>query len=340
LNAPPDPQLGAPVIDTALLRVLLEADGYLPAHALMARLGTDRPGVLHLEMDRLRAAGCELDENPQQGVSLLRAGLGCWADYLRATGDRRRLIEVYRRTTSTQDAARRLIKDRGADADGALVIADDQTAGRGRLGRRWVAPAGSALTFSRICRTAAPQDAQAVNRLTFATCVGVARALDHWLTPLNLRAEIKWPNDVLVAGKKIAGILVEVVHAGEAGHLAIIGVGLNVGLTPEQLPQDPDDPALRDRVTSLAMLQAGADRLTVLERTARAMDHALDRTDPQALLEHWRTRSTLIGRHVRLGCDGTDYDGEVVDLDPNLGLILRTSTGSLVHLPAATTTVL
>ncbi len=340
MNAPHDPQHADPVIHTGLLRALLEAECHLPAQSLMHTLGNVKAAVMQRELDRLCHADCELDTNPQQGVRLLRAGLGCWADYLQTLRDRPRIVEVYRQTVSTQDSARRLIAHRCALADGALVIADQTPAGRGRLGRRWIAPAGSALTFSRICRTAAPDDAQAVNRLTFATSVAVAQTLDHWLTPRGQQARIKWPNDILVGGKKIAGILVEVMHSEEAGHFAIIGVGLNVSLLPDQLPDDPNDPTLRERITSLAMLNIHADRLAVLGRLVGEVDHALDRADPDDLLKSWRSRSTLIGQHVSLQSDGRRYTGEVADLDPNLGLILRTSNGSMAHLPAATTTVL
>ncbi len=339
MTAPPDPQLGEPAIDTALLGRLLESQSPLSVQALATKLAFPHARVLS-ELDRLRDAGCELDHNPQHGLTLTRAGLGCWADYLRATRAGAGIVEVYQTTASTQDAARRLIADRCTNADGALVIADEQSAGRGRLGRRWIAPPGSALMFSRVCLTPSPDDTQAINRLTYAACVGLAQALDIWLVPLGKRAEIKWPNDVLIDGRKIAGILVEVVQDRVAGHFAIIGVGLNVGLTLEQLPTETQEPGLRNRVTSLAMLGAHADRLAVLTQAVLAIDHALDESHADHLLEQWRERSTLIGKHVRLSCEGIDYQGEVVDLDPSLGLILRTTTGTLVHMPASTTTIL
>ncbi len=335
----PDPQLGDPVIDTRLLGVLLHAKSPMSVQAMATQLPYDHQRVL-LEMERLRDAGCELDHNPQHGMKLIHSGLGCWADYLRAIRSKPGIVEVYQRTASTQDAARRLIADRYDSALGALVVADEQSAGRGRLGRKWIAPPGSALTFSLVSRASSPDDTQAVNRLTYATCVGLADALDHWLRLIGKRAEIKWPNDVLVDGRKIAGILVEVIHDRRAGHSAIIGVGLNVGLTQNQLPDEVDEPGLRDRVTSLTMLGIQADRLAVMVKVVQAIDHALDESRPDELLDQWRMRSTLIGRQVRLSCDGTRYDGEVVDLDPNLGLILRTASGTMVHIPASTTTIL
>lgn len=340
MNAPPDPQLATPVIHTELLRVLLDADHDLPVQTLLTAIGSKNHRELQRELDRLRDAGCELHENPQHGLHLVQAGLGCWADYLRWMYDHPRIVEVYQKTASTQDAARRLIRHRGDASEGAWVMADVQTAGRGRLGRRWIAPAGTSLTFSRISQTTTPDDAQAINRLTFATSVAVAQALDDWLVPNGFRTQIKWPNDVLVDGRKIAGILVEVMHQVPHGHFAIIGVGLNVNLLPEHLPDDPKDPQLRNRITSLVMHNILADRLAVLARVVAEMDQALDHADPNDLLSRWRDRSTLIGHPIRLQSDGRTYEGEVADLDPNLGLILRTSTGNMIHLPAATTTVL
>lgn len=328
------------MIHPGLLRALLDSDQHLSAHTLMAALGHNDATALRRELERLRDAGCELDTNPQQGVRLVRAGLGCWADYLQSLGDKPRIVEVYRQTNSTQDTARHLITQRGAAADGALVIAEEQTAGRGRLGRRWIAPPDTALTFSRVCSVATPDDAQAINRLTFATSIAVAQALDGWLEPRGRRASIKWPNDLLIDGRKIAGILVEVMHVDDTGHFAIIGVGLNISLMPKHLPEDPQDPALRDRIVSLAMLDIHADRLAVLGRLVSEMDHALSDTHTDDLLVRWRSRSKLIGQHVRLQSDGKTYEGVVADLDPNHGLILRTKHGALVHLPAATTTVL
>ncbi len=338
------PGPSAPIINTDLLHALLATETHLSAHTLADIAGLSDTANLPAELQRLRQAGCKLDINPQHGIRLIQAGLGCWADYLQSCSRQTRTIEVYQQTASTQDAARRLISHHPTSADKALIIADKQTAGRGRLGRRWHAPAGTCLTFSRIAKTTSPNDEQAINRLTFATSIAIAQTIDHWLSTRGLRSQIKWPNDIQVDGKKIAGILVEVVQSNGLGnlreHFAIIGVGLNINLLAKHLPDDPTDPALPSRITSLAIQNIHADRLAVLGRLMKEMDYALDAVPPDTLLDQWRQRSTLIGQHVRLQSDGREYTGEVADLDPNLGLILRTTNGSMVHLPAATTTVL
>ncbi|MEX0654025.1 MAG: biotin--[acetyl-CoA-carboxylase] ligase [Phycisphaeraceae bacterium] len=327
------PASSHPIVDVRLLDALLHAREPATVEALALQSGQPAKVILR-ELGRLRAAGCELAEHPQHGVRLRTAGLSVWRDYLEWRGKPRQ-VEVYRQTGSTQEAGRRLLAAHGRAADGALVIADAQTAGRGRLGRRWFAPAGKALTFSRVC-CAAGEAAGTVDRLTFATSVALAEALDRWLAGVA-RVDVKWPNDICVGGRKLAGILVETVREQGGGTAAVIGIGLNVHVQASDLPAD--EPGLRERVTSLAMLGAAGDRLAVLADVADAVDTALRDTAVDDLLARWRQRCTMLHQHVTLQSDGRRVAGQVLDLDPHAGLIVRLDTGELVHLPAATTSV-
>lgn len=325
------------LIDPALLHVLLHADGPRSVEALALERGVTQRQVLS-EIEQLRRVGCAFDTHPQHGLRLAEAGLGAWTDYLRhALGDDR-LIEVYQRTASTQDTARRLITTHGARSDGAIVTAGEQTGGRGRFGRPWVTPAGTAVTFSRVTWPAnGEQDGAAtVDRITFAVSVAVASVAEQLLAGRGA-VRIKWPNDVCVDGRKLVGILVETVEAARGRRAAIIGVGFNVALRPEHLPTD--DPQLLQRVTSLAMHGVEVDRLRMLAQLAQAIDAALVRRDTDELLAQWRQRSAQLNQLIRVRSDGQPIEGHVIDLDPHAGLIVRTATGEIVHLPAATTTV-
>jgi BirA family biotin operon repressor/biotin-[acetyl-CoA-carboxylase] ligase len=325
-----------PIIDAALLHRLLSLEAAATVQDLARQMGSSAVHV-QAELRRLGAAGCQFERHPHSGVRLLHTGLGAWVDYLRHQDARRtRLMEVYRRTSSTQDAARRLIDSQGHAANGAIVAADEQTAGRGRLGRRWVAPSGSALTFSRASVRRTGDDPLSVDRLTFATAVAVAVAIEQATAPQSVPVRIKWPNDLYVDGRKLAGILVET-HQSSHGPAAIVGVGINVAMESADLP--PDDADLRGRVTSLAMLGRRVDRLSLLAAVIRQMDHAIDGDDVQALLDQWRQRSLLMSRQVELTSNGQRVRGQVVDLDPWHGLIVRSEDGALLHLPAATTTM-
>ncbi|MEM8737394.1 MAG: biotin--[acetyl-CoA-carboxylase] ligase [Planctomycetota bacterium] len=249
-----------------------------------------------------------------------------WRDALEEHFGPNRYFGVYRETGSTQDLARDLIASAPATAPGAVFVAHHQTAGRGRLGRPWITPPGSALTFSLAFR-ATPAEAE---RLVLATSVGVAEALDRWLEPVGRAAAIKWPNDLYVDGRKIAGILVET-----RDHAAAVGVGINVGLTAEQLP-----PPLRAQTTSLGQCGADVDRLELLLETLTQVEHAWNQRHDDRLLQAWEERCRMLGHDVRLSHDGRIIDGQVIGLHPRDGLRVRRHTGEVVHLPAATTTVI
>ncbi|MEM7624807.1 MAG: biotin--[acetyl-CoA-carboxylase] ligase [Planctomycetota bacterium] len=249
-----------------------------------------------------------------------------WADALTASLGPSRVVQVFRQSASTQDLARRLIEARGDEATGGLIVAEHQTAGRGRLGRTWHSPTGACLTFSLIL----PATPAALERIAFAVSVALSRVLDRWLEPVGTETIIKWPNDIYTDRGKLAGILVEACPC-----YAVVGVGVNVGLGAEQLSAD-----LCGHATSLQMCGADADRLDVLQAAVEHIEAAVNERDESRLLETWRRKCGMLHRDVRLGHDGQVIEGRVIDVDLRDGLIVRRVSGEIVHLPAATTTVL
>jgi BirA family biotin operon repressor/biotin-[acetyl-CoA-carboxylase] ligase len=201
-----------------------------------------------------------------------------------------------RRTGSTNDEARRLAAS-GAP-HGTLVTAAEQTAGRGRQGRSWAAPPGRALLLSLVLR--APP-----SLLPLCAAVAVAEAAEAVGGP-GVAARIKWPNDVLVNGRKVAGILVE---ARPQESWAVLGIGLNVAVRPEDLPAD-----LRRTAGTLgrepAHLEAALDALLAALERVLAKDTA-------AMLAAWRERDALAGREVAWSgghgiAGGVDGEGRLV----------------------------
>lgn len=205
---------------------------------------------------------------------------------------------------STNDEIRRL--GLNGSPDGTILIADRQTAGRGRRGAKWVCPPGEALAFSVLVR---PAEAKALwPRLALAAGLAVAEALESY----GVEAGIKWPNDVWVGAKKICGVLVE-----SEGDFAIIGIGLNVN--PVSFPDD-----LVVTATSLAIETGSAvDRAqvlgTVLQRLERSR-HQIGADFPH-LLRAVRERCVLTGKRIRLHaadglregfCEGVGDGGELL----------------------------
>ena len=165
-----------------------------------------------------------------------------------------REILVFEETDSTNDLAARAGQD--GVPEGLVIFAESQRAGRGRLGRKWVSPPGRNLLCSTLLRPEVVP-AERWPELTFCAALAVAETAERFT---GLRARIKWPNDVLLAGRKVAGILLEC-HHGHGPGFVVVGIGLNVLQTEKDFP-----PELRERAGSLSMSRAEGGNIPELER--------------------------------------------------------------------------
>jgi BirA family transcriptional regulator, biotin operon repressor / biotin---[acetyl-CoA-carboxylase] ligase len=205
----------------------------------------------------------------------------------------------FRVVDSTNSRARELVES-GAPG-GTVVTATEQTAGRGRQGRGWTAPAGGALLYSAVLR---PLDERHL-LLPLAAPLAVCETAEE-LRP-DVECQIKWPNDVWVERRKLAGVLIE---AKPQDGWAVIGVGLNVAIERGEFP-----PELRDTATSLGIAGPG-----VIDDARRALDRALGRwaaAEPKAVLAAWRARDALRGREVSWDggagvADGIEDSGDLL----------------------------
>ncbi len=195
-----------------------------------------------------------------------------------------REVEHHDRIASTQERARSLA-DGGAGP--AVIVAEEQTAGRGRQGRAWLAPRGTSLLASWIFRPL-PADAA-----LFALLAGVALA--RALAELGASdARVKWPNDVQLGGKKVAGALADAVTGARGGAL-VLGIGVNVHQRAVDLGE------LASTATSCAIEGHAVDRLALLARLSGQLDRiAASNTERAAALEEWRARSSMLGREVEV----------------------------------------
>lgn len=222
--------------------------------------------------------------------------------------------------------------------DGIVLVADHQSAGRGRLDRTWTAPAGSSLLFSVLVRPDLPP--RALHLLTFATAVAASDACD---AVAGVRPRLKWPNDLVVADatgtdRKLAGILSESVVSGGDVSAVVIGTGLNVNW-PADLPAD-----LEATATSLNHLAGReVDREELLAAHLRGLEAILaELPDPagrDALLLRYRHLSATIGRRVRVEMASGALTGQAVDVDDDGHLVVElggelvpVAAGDVVHL--------
>jgi BirA family biotin operon repressor/biotin-[acetyl-CoA-carboxylase] ligase len=232
---------------------------------------------------------------------------------------------------STSLTLRELAQD--GEPEGTVVVAEEQRAGRGRLGRGWSSPKGG-LWFSVLLRPPVlPPEAP---KLTLLAGVAVARALKN---TLGLDARLKWPNDVLVQGKKLCGILSESL-CGDKVDYVILGIGINANFLLSALPEE----LRRSAITVREVLQRSVDRHALL----RAILNELERLyapfcagDRTSVLEQWKALSDTPGKRVRVETTTGVVEGEAVDIDGDGALVVRTAEGTVtvasgdcVHLKA------
>ncbi len=226
---------------------------------------------------------------------------------------------VYHETIdSTMDAAFDLA--RGGAPEGTVVCAETQTQGRGRLGRLWVSPKGKGIYTSLILRPKiSPLE---VARLIFLSAVAVSWAIK---TVTGLTSLIKWPNDLMVKNKKLAGILTELSTDIDQVKFVVIGIGVNVNTSVSSLPA---------HTTSLKQeTKHEQPRVALFQEMLRELEKrylGLIREGFDPLLKEWKQLSTTLNRRVRVVDSSGFVDGQAVDIDRDGGLLIRQDSGIVV----------
>lgn len=218
---------------------------------------------------------------------------------------------------STNEAAKELV-DKGAP-EGMLVIAEEQTAGKGRLGRRWVAPTGTSLLFSLLLYP--DLTLEQVPRLTMLASLAAAEAIES-VTGLPVR--FKWPNDILIRGRKAGGVLTEVGVTGDGLDYVVVGMGLNVNWNPSQMPE------LAGKATSLSEeLGRKVSRLELLQRLLIHMERGYLRLQ-EGYLPHkvFTSRLANVGEKVEVVLPGGKEEGFMEGVDAEGALLLRKEDGT------------
>ncbi|WP_163992633.1 biotin--[acetyl-CoA-carboxylase] ligase [Pyxidicoccus caerfyrddinensis] len=295
---------------------------FTSGEALSGKLGLSRTAVWK-RVEALRTKGYRIEAISARGYRLLEVPdrlTSLELAPLLTTHDLGRTVHHHDSVGSTNEVAFRLAQD-GAE-HGEVVVAEQQTAGKGRRGRAWVSPPGLNLYFSAILRPELPP--QRAPELTLVAAVALAEALREQGT----EAAIKWPNDVHLDGRKVAGILTELSAEPERVHFVIVGVGVNLNSRAEHFPDE-----LRETATSLAL--ATGQRVlrarfaaTLWGRMEEWLDRYLEEGfDP--VRARWKALSSTLGQDVLVRTDRQELRGRAEDIDPSGALMVRTEGGSL-----------
>ena len=308
-----------------VLRVLDEGGGSTPADAITASLGIPRTRVTEA-VDRLRHLGYAIEE-PRKNLYQLTKRSARLLPYeiqkhlaTRVIGRRMKYLET---TESTTWIARDLLCQQDpARLHGMVIIAEEQTGGQGRLGRAWASPPGGIWTTT-ILAPKIPIDR--VFMVTMAAAIAVVRAIRK---DLDLGALIKWPNDIFIGERKVAGLLLELSAENAVVNHTLLGLGIDANLSIAHLPPD-----LRSTVTSLSTeLGREVDRPALLATVLREFElryELLEAEEYEAIAREWRSLSITLGHRVRITTLAKTFEGEAVDIDEFGALLVRKETGAM-----------
>ncbi len=300
-----------------ILDYLNKKHDYLSGDQIAKHLGISRQG-LWKHIQELKDAGYEIAAVPHLGYRLESCPDRLFVfEVQRNLGTRfiGKKIDYFDSLSSTMDQAMALGMH-GA-ADGSLVLAETQTKGRGRLGRDWLSPKYKGIYLSLVLRPKISPSACPI--LTLMSAVSICEALKE---SAGLEAQIKWPNDVLIHGKKAAGILTEMNAETDKVNFVVIGIGLNV---------NNDKKSLLSHATSLKE-ETGEElsRVALLQEFLRKVEHNylhLQDKGAREIIEKWRSFNLTLGTRVKVDYLNKHIEGQAADIDSDGALLIRKDSG-------------
>ena len=244
-----------------------------------------------------------------------------------------RKIFVYNRTSSTQTIAAEYARNKGND--GLVIFAEEQTAGRGRADNKWYSSRSDSILCSIVLPPLVAGGGNKLNaELLSLTCaVAVAEAIGG---SAKSEAKIKWPNDIMLNGKKVAGILLES-KTDNSGSTFIVGIGINCHQKKDSFPVE-----LQSIATSIDIeSNSTPDRILLAKRLLTSMEHWLEvaAQTSEKVIYQWRNLSVQLGHRVKLIYNSREFSGNCIGIDPEQGLILQLDTGGVRMFNAAHTTI-
>ncbi|MDR3458954.1 MAG: biotin--[acetyl-CoA-carboxylase] ligase [Verrucomicrobiae bacterium] len=310
--------------DAKILAALRANPDGVSGAQLAEQLAISRAAVW-ARIDDLRKVGYDIEAGPHFGYKLVASPDALHADDLLARLGKTKVvgrdIQVFEETTSTNDVVEKLARD--GVKEGVVVFAESQTKGRGRLGRVWQSPTRKGLWFSVLLRpNLRPQE---TTQLTVISATAMRRAIK---TVTGLSADIKWPNDLLIGGKKVVGILTEMSAEVDRVRYIIIGIGVDVNQGMAEFPEE-----LRRLATSLK-LETGEEvcRGELATEIMRELDRDYARICAgkfPEVADEWEAACITMGRNVTVHTGDRKFRGRAESLDDDGALLVRTEHGHL-----------
>jgi len=291
-----------------LLKILTEADDFVSGETLSQHLGISRVAIWK-HIQKLQACEYRIQSGPK-GYRLVRCPD---IPYPWAFPKREAHIHYVESTPSTMDIARQLA--RKGCPEFSVVIAGTQTSGRGRMDRTWQSPHGG-LYFTLVLRPSIPVALSPL--INFVASLTLARTMQAFC---GVDARVKWPNDILIQGRKVCGMLSEM--EAEADQVAFVNIGIGININNDPPPDVPSATSIKAAAgKSISCTSFLSDFLDRLESWLRRQDIA-------NIVPEWKACSATLGQHVRIESQQGMTEGKAVDVDPNGALVVKAADGSL-----------
>ena len=308
-----------------VLEVLEQADSPISGEIISSKLGITRAAVWK-HINELRAMGYDISSSQKEGYRLKKTSSKLLPYEVlkklktRFIGKKMRYLES---TPSTNWVGKQICSEGEVEKmHGLVIIAEEQTGGIGRMGRAWVSPSGG-IWITIVLKPRIPIDH--VFMVTMAGSIAVARAIRK---EYDLGALIKWPNDIFIGNKKVAGLLLELSAEADTIHHCLLGIGIDVNV-----PLNQFSPELQKEITSIsAELGHEADRATFLARILKEFENRfllIESGEYDAIVREWKSLSCTLEQRVHITTMKNSFEGDAIDIDEYGALIIRKDNGKI-----------
>jgi BirA family biotin operon repressor/biotin-[acetyl-CoA-carboxylase] ligase len=308
-----------------VLEILERATAPVSGETISNELKITRSAVWK-HINELRTMGYDISSSQKEGYRLTRTSNKLLPyevhKKLRTQfiGKQMRYLE---NTPSTIGVGKQLCSESDVDkVHGLVIIAEEQSGGVGRMGRAWVSPSGG-IWITIVLKPAIPVDH--IFMITMAGSIAVSRAIRK---EFDLGALIKWPNDIFIGNKKVAGLLLELSAESDAVHHCLLSIGIDVNV-----PLKKFDPALQDKVTSIcAEVGHEVDRASFLARILKEFEShylLIEGSEYDTIIREWKSLSCTLESRVQIRTLKNSFEGEAIDIDAFGALIIRKDNGKL-----------
>jgi len=308
-----------------VLEVLEQADSPISGEIISTKLGITRAAVWK-HINELRAMGYDISSSQKEGYRLKKTSSKLLPYEVlkklktRFIGKKMRYLES---TPSTNWIGKQICSEGEVEKmHGLVIIAEEQTGGIGRMGRAWVSPSGG-IWITIVLKPRIPIDH--VFMVTMAGSVAVARAIRK---EFDLGALIKWPNDIFIGNKKVAGLLLELSAEADTIHHCLLGIGIDVNV-----PLNQFSPELQKEITSIsAELGHEVDRTTFLARILKEFENRfllIESGEYDTIVREWKSLSCTLEQRVHITTMKNSFEGDAIDIDEYGALIIRKDNGKI-----------